>query len=155
MFSSLYSLIFKSNTNPTKFAMGIASISWGLFDLFRSGISTFYVLLVLYGICMIWRVFDYKQRPLIATYIFFLGAILWTYDAWLNLLISDTITSHIVLPIIVAAQSLWLLLRVGTGEIIGKQSSLDYTRISIPYDCTGCIKRYDLDDCVCKMRGCE
>lgn len=114
---TLYNLIFKSHTNPTKFMMGVTSIMWPIIEYINSGsISLFFLIVMLYGIGILWRTIDYMHRPIISTTITSVGAILWSYAAWLNIFIADAVSSHIVLPVTFALASLWLLLRCGTGE---------------------------------------
>lgn len=114
---SLYNLIFKSHTNPTKFMMGATSILWPLVEYINSGsISLFFLMVMLYGIGILWRTIDYMHRPIISTALTTIGAMLWSYEAWRNIFVSDHVSSHILLPAVFAFASLWLLLRCGTGE---------------------------------------
>ena len=129
----LYALIFKSHTTPTKFMMAIASISWVIFEYYMHGyLHFFFWLVLLYGIGLIWRIFDYSHRSILPKILYTLGATLWSYEAWVNILIGDIHSDHLLLPVVFSLSSLWLLLRCGTGEIINKNLKHYCTMYNLP-----------------------
>lgn len=121
MKTKLYNLIFKSHTVPTKFMLGMTSIIWSITEYqMHHKLSIFFILIFLYGISMFWRIVDNSHRAIIAPFFAGMGAILWSYEAWVNILREETISSHIILPCVFAVAALWLLLRCGSGEVLGR-----------------------------------
>lgn len=120
----LYNLIFRSHTGPTKFMMGATSIAWPIVEYAMHGhFNSFYLFVFIYGIGMLWRTIDYMHRKFASCSIAMIGAILWNYEAWSNILLVEVVSTHLILPIVFALSSLWLLLRSDTGELLKSYKS--------------------------------
>lgn len=121
--SPLSYFVFKSDINPTKFIIGLASMIWPITELLiNHKINLFFVLMFLYGLGLFWRIFDYKHRPACSFTLSTIGASLWTYETWSNVIhnldASNVEIIDILGPGIMAITSLWILMRSGSGEII-------------------------------------
>ena len=124
MINALYRLICSSDLYPTKFMLGVASISLGVSSLIMHGFD-FYTILLVYGFLVLWRVFDFTKREGISVSIATLGAIEWTYIALsatynFNPWVYNTVYSELGLisSIVFSMASLWLLFRSDSDKLI-------------------------------------
>ena len=124
MINALYRLICSSDLYPTKFMLGIASVSLGASSFMLHGLD-FYSILLVYGFLVLWRVLDFTKRDGISLTIATLGAIEWTYIALssiynFNLWAYNTVYSELGLisSIVFSMASLWLLFRSESDKLI-------------------------------------
>jgi len=116
-------ILFLSDTTMMKLALGLTSLIWPLLELYERdsfGIVSF--LFLLYGSFSLWKILEQKLPLWIYKINTFLGATIWTFEAWHNIIVGDDDILHIVLACVFALLSLWLLIRHGdTNKFINRK----------------------------------